>query len=212
MKWTILFLLPILLLAQRPVPVDNACFRVVVAESSPGPKGRMHKHDVNRVMVYLDKGKQQLFFEGGKVKDIPFRAGEALWDTSGGMHASQNVGGTKFRVVEVELKKPGAAVKWPAGDPVKLFPDKYKVEFENTQVRVLRVKFTPRMKIGHHEHGLARVVVPLTPIKIRVIRADGGETMFEGSPGQALYADPNSHREEYVLDEPGELIVVECKG
>jgi len=35
-----------------------------------------------------------------------------------------------------------------------------KVEMENEQVRVLRVKFGPRQRIPEHEHQLPRVVAP----------------------------------------------------
>jgi beta-alanine degradation protein BauB len=212
MRTALALVLPLLLMAQRPVPVDNDCLRVVVATSSPGPKGRMHKHDVNRVMIYLDPGKQQLVFEDGPVKDIPFGAGTVAWDTKGGLHTSQNVGGTTFRVVEVELKLPGAAVRFPAQDPVKISPGTYKVELDTPQVRVLRVKFSPRQKIAFHEHALPRVVVPLSAVKLRVLRADGTETVFEAEPGQALFAEPGSHEEESLLDQPSEVVVVECKG
>jgi len=198
-------------IAQRPIPVDNEWTRVVIATSSPGPKGRSHKHDVNRVMIYLDAGKQRLEFDDGAARDIPFSAGQVLWDTKGGMHTSQNTGGTTFRIVEVEVKKPGGKVALPARDPVKVAPGLYKVEMENEQVRVLRVKLGPRQKIPEHEHLLPRVVAPLTPVKIRITGLDGMETMFEGKPGEAVYLTAARHREENLLEEPVELIAVEFK-
>ena len=211
MRVILFSLLSLAAAAQRPVPIDNEWTRVVIATSSPGPKGRLHKHDVNRVMIYLDAGVQRLEFEDGTAKDIPFRSGQVLWDTKGGMHTSQNTGGTTFRIVEVEVRKPGGKVAFPEKDPVKVAPGLYKVEMENEQVRVLRVKFGSRQKIPEHEHLLPRVVAPLTPVKIKITGLDGTETMFEGKPGEAVYLTAARHSEESMLDEATELIVVEFK-
>ncbi|MBM3812559.1 MAG: hypothetical protein FJW20_13110 [Acidimicrobiia bacterium] len=207
----ILFLFALAAMAQRPVPVDNEWTRVLIAASSPGPKGRLHKHDVNRVMIYLDDGKQRLEFEEGTVKEIPFTAGQLLWDTKGGMHTSQNTGGTTFRIVEVEIKQSGGKVVFPSKDPVNVAPALYKVELENEQVRVLRVKLSPRQRIPEHEHLLPRVVAPLTPVKLRITALDGGQTTFESKPGEAVFLTTARHSEESLLDAPSELIVVELK-
>jgi hypothetical protein len=53
------------------------------------------------------------------------------------------------RIVEVELKsKPGRAstLKQSALDPIKVDPKRYKVELENDQVRVFRVRYEPHGK------------------------------------------------------------------
>ena len=76
MRILMMLLVSLTLLAQRPVPVDNEWARVIVATTAPGPKGQMHKHDRNRVMVYLDKGAQTIEYEGGGSKVISARAGE----------------------------------------------------------------------------------------------------------------------------------------
>src|ERR1044071_2640987 len=108
----LMFLLPLTLLGQRPVPVDNDWARVVIATANPGPKGRMHKHDMNRVMVYVDKGTQVLDFENGSSKTISARAGEVQFDPKGGMHTSMVPSGPAFRIVEIEIKKEGGSVNW----------------------------------------------------------------------------------------------------
>ncbi len=48
-----------------------------------------------------------------------------------------------------------------AQDPVKVDPTHYKVQFENDQVRVLRIHYGPHEKSVMHEHP-ASVVVFLT--------------------------------------------------
>ena len=207
-----LLLLPTLLLAQRPVPVDNEWARVVIATSAPGPKGRMHKHDVNRVMVYLDKGVQRLDYDGGSDKDIRFNAGEVKWDPRGGFHTSQNTGGTTFRVVEIELKKPGGPAKYSDIDPVKIAPRVYKVELENDQVRVLRARLGPKQAIGLHEHSLPRVVVPLTEVEFSVTSADGKTSVLNAKPGDAIFGMGVRHQEQNLRDTPAELLLVEMKG
>ena len=212
MRRRLLWLFPLVLLAQRPIPVNNEWARVVVASSRPGPKGSLHKHDNNRVMVYLDEGVQRLEFQDGPAKDIKFRAGEPLWDSKGGMHTSQNVGAGVFRVVEIELKKEGGETKWPAADPVKVAPELYKVEMDNPQVRVLRVKLGARQKIAEHDHALPRVIIPLTEVQIEMTAPDGTKVTLTGKPGDAVFAQPAKHREENLRDQPAEVLIVEFKG
>lgn len=204
-------LLPALLLAQRPVPVDNEWARVVVATSAPGPKGRLHKHDLNRVMIYLDKGAQRLDYEGSGARDIRFEAGEVKWDPKGGMHTSQNTGGTAFRVIEVELKKAGGAAKYSDIDPVKVAPGVYKVELENEQVRVLRARLGPKQAIGLHEHSLPRVVVPLTEVEFNITGADGKTNVLKAKPGDTIFGMGVRHQEQNLRDAPAELLLVEMK-
>ena len=91
-------------------------------------------------MIYLNAGKQE-FVEDGKTSYLEFKAGQPLWSPARGTHTAESVGTEPFTVIEVELKKDGGAGKAPAPalDPVKVDPRHYKVEFENAQVRVLRV-------------------------------------------------------------------------
>jgi quercetin dioxygenase-like cupin family protein len=208
----LMLLFPLTLLAQRPVPVDNEWARVIVATTAPGPKGGMHKHDMNRVMIYLDKGAQTIEYEGGASKIIAAKAGEVKWDPKNGMHTSMNSGGTTFRIVEIELKKDGGPVTWPKADPTKVAPKIYTVELENEHVRVLRVKVGPHQKIAEHEHAVHRVIVPLTEVDMAITAADGTTKSLKGKSGDAIFSQPGRHREENMLDKPVELILVEFKG
>ena len=72
------------------------------------------------------------------------------------------------------LKKPtgGQQASGPL-DPVKVDPKHYRVEFENDQVRVVRVKIGPGETAPKHEHKLNRVVVYLSDQDFRVTNADG---------------------------------------
>jgi len=200
------------LLAQRPVPIDNEWARVVIAAAAPGPKGRMHKHDMNRVMIYLDKGTQVIDYEAGSSKTISAQAGEVQWDPKGGMHTSTIPSGPPFRIVEIELKKDGGPVTWPEADPLKVAPKTYRVEFENSQVRVVRVKVQPHQRIAEHEHALPRIIVPLTEVDITVTATNGTKSALKGKSGDVIFGQPARHSEENMLDKPVELILVELKG
>ena len=70
------------------------------------------------------------------------------WSPAEGPHSSEYIAGmVQFRSSEIELKnKPQAPVEMPAIDPLKADPKHYSLEFENDQVRVLRVRFGPRRK------------------------------------------------------------------
>src|SRR5262249_37415999 len=94
--------------ADNPPRFDNDQARILVVSSPPDVKTPLHKHDMNRVMIYLDAGKMTLTDPNGKVETLNFKAGEALWSPTGGLHTSLNVSGHAVRIVEVELKsKPG---------------------------------------------------------------------------------------------------------
>jgi quercetin dioxygenase-like cupin family protein len=166
--------------AQQParqthnVAVDNQHVRVVRAMNTPGQKSRPHKHDVNRVMVHLDRGTMRLAYDTGKVDDVVFKPGDVRWDPAGGIHTSENIGGTTYHIVEIELKQPGSATptRWPKLDPLAVDGRHHKVEFENDQVRVLRQRVAPGDRSTTHEHLLPRVVVTSTKQGTEVHWAD----------------------------------------
>ncbi len=138
-------LITLLAFAQRPAPpvkshnvaIDNEHVRVIDAMNVPGQKSRLHKHDVNRVMVHLDAGTMRIAHQDGRVDDIKFKAGDVRLDPAGGMHTSENTGGADFHIVEIELKKPGGASA-PKGEAI----------LENSQVRVVKRRLEPGKRLG----------------------------------------------------------------
>ncbi len=203
-----------LLSAQRPPVIDNEFVRVLDVSVDPGPPGRPHDHKVNRVMIYMNAGQQRLAYEGGKNQDSRWKAGVVRWSPAGGAHTAQNTGKTPFRVVEVELKT-DAGVNRPSPssplDPVKVDPKHYKVEFENSQVRVIRFKNSPHGKIPMHEHSLNRVVVYLTQTAMNITAPDGKVTESRKQAGEIAWSGKAKHSEENASDQPIELVVVEVK-
>jgi quercetin dioxygenase-like cupin family protein len=216
----------VLLGQGAPPPLENDQVRVVYANDQPHHKGAPHEHKLNRVMVYLTAGRQEIIPQGaggrsidpvaavkatGNVMDL--KAGEVRWSPAAGMHTSEVVSDAPLKIVEVEIKKggdPAKAVKSPL-DPVKVDPSHYKVEFENSQVRVVRVTFPPHYKVPLHEHTLNRVVVYITDQNGRMTSADGKVETAQHKAGEASWGGPTKHQEENLNDKPFEAVVVELK-
>jgi quercetin dioxygenase-like cupin family protein len=200
------------LLAQTPAAIDNDQARVVVAHDQPHKKGAPHQHKVNRVMIYLQAGKQE-FVSDGKKSTLSWKAGDVKWSPAGGIHTSEIISDSPVTMVEVEVKKPGDPSKRVTTplDPVKVDGKDYKVEFENDQVRVLRVKFGPHQGAPMHEHQLNRVVVYLTDQNTRLTSPEGKVETTAHKAGEYSWGGPTKHKEENLLDTPFEGIVVEFK-
>jgi hypothetical protein len=96
-------------------------------------------------------------------------------------------------------------------DPVKVDPRDYKVEFENSQVRVVRVKIGAHQKVPLHEHVLNRVVVYLTDQNGSMTAPDGKTEIAQHKAGEMSWGGPAKHREENLRDGPFEAVVVEFK-
>lgn len=195
------------------VPFDNERVKVINAFNNPGQKSRLHKHDVNRIMVHLDAGKMRLAFQDGPTNDIPFEPNQVRWDPKGGLHTSENVGGTYYRIVEVELKNPGSKTepKYPELDPVKVDPKHYKVEIDNDQVRVVRARYGAGESGPMHEHALPRVVVYLTDFRAKVTAPDGTVTEAYARAGDVAMPGPSKHSEWNIAQEPFEVLAIELK-
>ncbi len=104
-----------------------------------------------------------------------------------------------------------SAVPAHAQDPVKVDPKHYKVEFENDQVRVLRINYGPGEKSVMHEHP-AGVAVFLTDGHVKFTLPDGKSQEQSPKAGTAISTVAGRHLPENVGDKPFELILVELKG
>lgn len=98
-----------------------------------------------------------------------------------------------------------------AQDPVKVDAKHYKVEFENEQVRVLRIHYAPGEKSVLHDHPDA-VAVFLTDYKSKMTLSDGKSQSSTGKAGEVRMTPAGAHVPENVGDQPMELILVELKG
>ena|SRR6266567_6276071 len=95
-------------------------------------------------------------------------------------------------------------------DPVKADPTHYKVEFENKQVRVLRINYGPHEKSVMHGHP-ATVAVFLSEGRARFTFPDGKTEERSWTAGQSLFIPAENHLPENVADKPLELVLIELK-
>jgi quercetin dioxygenase-like cupin family protein len=181
------------------VKIDSPQARVLVVTEQPNHPSAMHEHPMNRVMIYLGGGQMLRTTPDGKTEKIEFKAGDVRWSPAEGRHKTEYIAGRPFQLVEIELKnKPQAPIPMSAIDPLQADPKHYSLEFENEQVRVLRVRFGPHEKGVLHEHALNHIVVYLTD----QARGKTGEVRLDGQM---------THTEENPLDHAVERIAVDLK-
>jgi hypothetical protein len=179
--------------------LDTPQARVIVATLQPRtPSIARTGHATNRVLIYLDDGVMTRQ-EGDQSTKIEFHRGDVRWRPASGAYTAENIGDHPIRILEVDLKGPPAG---PAPvsklDPVTVDGRHYKVEFENEQVRVLRVHYEAHEKGQTHEHILNRVVLYLNDqpgAKADDVRTAGATT----------------HAEENTSDKRADRIAVELK-
>jgi hypothetical protein len=195
------------------VAIDNDQVKVVLADQPPHVKTRLHEHTVNRVMVYLESGKQTFDYQGGKKSELSWKAGEPKWSPASGMHIAEIVSDKPVTIAEIELKKTGVTGTSASTtlDPVKVDPKHYHIEFENDQVRVLRVRIPPHQSTPVHTHVLNRVIVYLSDQDIQVTTTDGKADRLHHNKGEVSWGGPATHKEENMSDHLFEVIAVEIK-
>lgn len=198
---------------QARTVVDNDQVRVIDVTVQPHEKTRLHDHKVNRVMIYLQPGHQNLNYQDGKKVVQSWKSGEAKWSPASGMHIAEITSDNPVTIVEVELKKAGDPSKSATGplDPVKVDAKMYQVLMENDQVRVVHAKIGVGKSTPLHEHMLNRVVVYLSDQKLRVTAADGKSDIVEHKAGDVAFSGPAKHKEENINTVPFEVLVVELK-
>jgi TonB family protein len=115
------------------------------------------------------------------------------------------------RVLYLSLFLFACAVPALAQDPVKVDPKHYKVEFENANVRVLRVKIGPGEKSIMHQHPNA-VAVFQSSGKGKFTFPDGKTEERDIVAGQAIWTPATIHLPENIGSTEFEVILVELKG
>lgn len=202
----LLFVLAANLLAQNaPAPaaitgkLDTPQARVYVATLQPRTPSRSpNGHATNRVLVFLDDGVMTRQ-EGADTQTIAFHRGDVRWRPSSGAYVAENTSDHPIRILEIDLKgQPGGPAPATKLDPTVVDTTHYKIEFENDQVRVLRVHYGAHETGAPHEHMLNRVVVYMNDqpgAKADDVRMSG----------------PATHTERNDGDQPADRIAIEIK-
>ncbi len=97
-----------------------------------------------------------------------------------------------------------------AQDAAKVDPKHYKVEFENDQVRVLRITYGPHEKSAMHSHP-AGVVVFLSDGHVKFTMPGGKTQDAQVKAGAVQWSDAVTHLPENLGDKGFEVIQVELK-
>lgn len=97
-----------------------------------------------------------------------------------------------------------------APDSVTADPKRYKVEFKNAKVRVVRISYGPHEKSVMHSHP-AGAIVSLTDQRVRFSFPDGTSQELQLKAGQVAWMEATTHLPENLSGQPLELIYVEVK-
>ena len=97
-----------------------------------------------------------------------------------------------------------------AQDPVQVDARHYKVEFENADVRVLRIHYGPHEKSPMHYHPKS-VATFLTDANGQFHMPDGSTVPMNAKAGSTVWEAAGKHAPENTGDQPLELILVELK-
>jgi quercetin dioxygenase-like cupin family protein len=199
-------------LADSTTPIDNPQVKVIKAFQKPFEQTPLHEHKLNRVVIYEQAGHMEVLDTRKNPYGVDFKAGEVKWSPAGGLHVSKITTPNPVPMVEIEIKSIGMGQPAESPlDPVKVDPKHYKVEFENRQVRVLRVTIGPHESTPLHQHSLNRVVTYLTEQNFRITTQDGKVETAKHNPGDVSWSGPAIHKEENLSDKPFEVIVAEIK-
>jgi quercetin dioxygenase-like cupin family protein len=97
-----------------------------------------------------------------------------------------------------------------AQDATKVDPEHYKIEFENDQVRVLRINYGPGEKSVMHSHPES-VVIFLSDGNGKFTLPDGKSEDMEFKTGVVIWTPESAHLPENTGDKPFEVIQIEMK-
>jgi hypothetical protein len=198
--------------APSAVLFENNEVKVARALEKSQVLGKFHQHDMNRVMVYLQSGRQRFQYQDGRQPAVfNWKAGQVVWSPPSGMHAPE-VLDHDFDIIEIELKTPGTDKAITGNlDPLKVDPGHYKLEFENPQVRVLRVRIQPHGITPMLAYSTDRATIFLTDQNLRIKDSTGKVETVEHKAGDVVWETPIAQTEQNLSDQPFEAVIVEVK-
>lgn len=188
---------------------ENDRVRIVRIAYGPGEESVMHYHP-EAVGVYLTDASVEMGLPDGSTMPVQTGAGEHGFYPAG-PHLPKNVGDQPLELVLVELKSGATGAAPPEGqDPIALDPGHYTAEFENDQVRILRIAYgaDEESVMHHHPDGVA---VFLTDHRVQMTAPDGSTSEVTAKAGEALFVPAGPHLPKNISGGPWELILVELR-
>jgi len=98
-----------------------------------------------------------------------------------------------------------------AQDAMKVAPDRFKVLFENDQVRVLDYSAKAGEKLAMHSHP-DHVIYNVSGGKTKFTTSDGKTQEMESKTGQATWVPATTHSAEHHTDVHGILVELKKSG
>lgn len=95
-------------------------------------------------------------------------------------------------------------------DPLQVDSQHYSLEFENDQVRALRIRYEPGEKSVMHGHP-ASIAVVLTNGRVRFTFPDGRVKEHDVRAGDFHWHPAGEHQPENTGGDPLEVLLVELK-
>ena len=89
-------------------------------------------------------------------------------------------------------------------------PSHYKVLFENSHVRVLRVHYGPHEAGPEHGHPNS-IIVYLWDAHVKYTRPNGKSGKWSAKKGDARWAPADKHEIQNVGDKPYEAVLIKLK-
>ena len=97
-----------------------------------------------------------------------------------------------------------------AQDPVKVDAQHYKVVFENTSIRLLKISYPPGGKSVMHQHPES-IVIPLSASKVRFNMEGGKSEEADMASESAMYSAAGTHNPENIGTGPVDALLIEFK-
>lgn len=203
---------PVLLSESQEQIIDNAKVRVLRVTIKPGETTEIDHPELNRVVVWLQQGSGNVISAGKQGKKISWKQNEAGWvpaSSSQPMKLDTKDPVTEI-VIELKDKGDGHAATSPQ-NPWLVDRRHYKIDFENNDVRVSRVKIGPKESTALHEHSLNRIVVYLSAMDFQIDPEGKPSQHSVQKAGAIVWGDPARHTEHNLSDKPFEAVVIEPK-
>ena len=189
------------------VEFENDQVRVLRITYAAGDETPMHSHPAG-VAVFLADQNAEFRLPDGTSEERPAKANDAVW-IAAETHSPKAL--SDLSLILVELKGDGGELVLadPDGDSTVVASDHYKVEFENDQVRVLRIAYADGDKTAMHSHPEA-VGVFLKDMSGEFELSDGTVQERQAKVGDVLLFPAETHSPKALGE--ASLVLVELKG
>jgi hypothetical protein len=178
------------------------------------PGHNWHNHKLNRVLIYFRTGGERLTYLDGTVQDLAWDPDTVNWSLASGFHYSGPLPTPRVDPrpdgpmgVIIAIKKLGypGKVEGAALDPLRVAPQNFTLVFENSQLRVLRMKLGPKQSVPLHEYTLNHLVVCMTDLNARI------PELTQRKQGDFSWSGPAQQKIDNLSDQPLETVILELK-